>query len=303
MELAFITFNQILVMVLLLGVGLACAKTGIIDEHTNKNLSALLIKVVSPAVIIASFQREFDMGLVRGLILSLALSSLAFAIMIPCSHLLFRDRGQKSYPIEKFSAIYSNCGFIGIPLTYGVFGMEGVFYLTAFITLFNVLIFTHGVMVMSSDFSIRLLGNAIKSPAIMGVFIGLFLFLAQISLPDILLSPLTSVTNLNTPLAMLVGGASMAGMNVVKILRDKRIYQISGLRLIALPALLLAVFQWIPAPLIVRGTVLIAASAPVATSVILFAYEHDKDTVYASELFAASTLLSMITLPALMIFL
>jgi len=132
--------------------------------------------------------------------------------------------------------------------------------------------------------------------------IGLFMFVVQLLLPAFILNPLRLLSDLNTPLAMLVGGASMAGMHVPKMLKDKRIYHIVGLRLIAIPFILIAVFHLIPAPLMIQGTVLIAASAPVATSLILFAYEYEKDALYASELFAASTLLSMITLPLLMIF-
>jgi len=302
MELAQITFHQILMMVMLLGVGLVCAKTGIIDEHTNKNLSALLIKVITPIVVIVSFQREFDMELVRGLLLSLLLSIVAFAVMIPLAHFLFRDQDGVAYPIEKFATIYSNCGFIGIPLVNGVFGMEGVFYLTAFITLFNLLIFTHGVMIMSSSFSLKIMKKALLSPAIIGIAIGLILFVARWMLPEFILTPIQLISDMNTPLAMLVGGASMAGMHLPKMLKDKRIYHIAGLRLVAIPALLLVIFLLIPAPLIITGTVLIAASAPVATSLILFAYEYDKDALFASELFAASTLLSLVTLPILMIF-
>jgi len=146
------------------------------------------------------------------------------------------------------------------------------------------------------------LQKAVLSPTILGILVGMLLFLLRLNLPGVLLQPLQLISDLNTPLAMLVGGASMAGMQVPKMLRNKKIYYIALLRLVAIPVLLLLLFALIPVPLIIRGTVLIAASAPVAASLILLAYEHDQDALYASELFAFTTLVSMVTLPVLMIF-
>ncbi|MCL1950303.1 MAG: AEC family transporter [Turicibacter sp.] len=303
MELAAITFHQIFMMVLLLGLGLLCAKAGIIDAHTNKKLSALLTKVVTPAVVIVSFQRPMEAQLLRGLGMSALMSLMAFAIMIPLSHLLFQKKQGEGYAIERFAAVYSNCGFIGIPLVNGVFGMEGVFYLSAFIALFNLLAFTHGAMTMQGGFNRRLLAKAACSPAVLGVLFGFFLFWSGISLPEIILAPLGLVGNLNTPLAMLVGGASMLGMDALGMLQNKRLFYICFWRLAAFPILLLGVFHLVPAPQMITGTVLIAASAPVAATLMMLSYEYGRDTLYASELFTASTLLSMATLPLLMLFL
>ncbi len=71
------------------------------------------------------------------LLLTFVLAAASYVIAILISMLCFREKSAgKLAPIERFSATYSNCGFMGIPLASALFGAEGVFYVTAFLTIF-----------------------------------------------------------------------------------------------------------------------------------------------------------------------
>ncbi|NLP26513.1 MAG: AEC family transporter, partial [Clostridiales bacterium] len=193
--------------------------------------------------------------------------------------------------------IYSNCGFMGIPLVNALFGSEGVFYLTAFLTVFNLLIWTHGIIQISGVRSLNSLKKALLSPSIISIAIGMIFFLARISLPNIVYQSLDYVAMMNTPLAMLVAGATIAETNVLNAFKNIRIYWITLIKLAIIPLILLAIFRFISVEDTVKLTVITAMSAPTATMCTLFCLRYDKNSKYASEIFAVTTLISTATLP------
>ena len=301
MELASITFHQILVMFVLMVIGYICAKTRLIDEATNKRLSSIVMMLVNPLVIFLSFQREFDPALLRGLFISFGLSALSYVISLTVTHLVYRNRPGVSYPIEQFGCVYSNSGFIGIPLVKGVFGLEGVFYLTAYLALFNLLIWTHGVIVMTGKADFRSIRKALVSPPLIATFLGLIAFLARFQLPEILAEPFELVGATNPPLAMIVAGVSMAQLQLLSMFTSAKIYRVMALRLVIIPLLVIAAFSWLDLPTILTGVVIIVTACPVGANIILFAYRYNQDQQYASRLFSSTTLVSLITLPLIML--
>ncbi len=292
-----IIFKQEVIMLLLIIVGILCFKGGIITTNGRKDMSSLVLSVVNPIVILLAYQKEFEMRLLRGLVASLVLSAIAFAVAILVSNLLIRRKDGRETDIERFSAIYSNCGFMGIPLVNALFGSEGVFYLTAFLTMFNLLIWTHGIIQISGVRSIKSVKKALLSPSIIAIAVGMMLFLARISLPDIMYQSLDYVAMMNTPLAMLVAGATIAETNVFNAFKNIRIYWVTLIKLAIIPLVLLAIFRFISVDDTVKLTVITAMSAPTATMCTLFCLRYDKNSKYASEIFAVTTLISTATLP------
>ena len=290
--------GQTVIMLALMTVGVVCAKTRLISEASNKDMSKFMLQVVNPVVIFISYQREYRHELVKNLLITFALSVGAFAIFISGAYLLVRNKKGRETEIDRFSAIYSNCGFIGIPLVNALFGAEGVFYLTAFITVFNIVVWTHGVIMISGE---RKLGQAVKvfySPTMIAIYLGLITFFARISLPELLLSSLGYIKELNTPMAMIVSGVTISATKITGLLKKHRIYYVCLLKLLILPALLavpLALMDGIDEK--VRMTVLVAAAAPPAAMCTLMSIKYGRDSVYSSEIFAAGTVLSVCTLP------
>ena len=137
---AEIILNQTIIMLILIITGIICKKTKIISDDGNKELSKLVINVVNPVVILMAYQTEYKAFLVKNLLISFALSLLSYVVFIIIAYILIPSKENRETQIERFSAIYSNCGFMGIPLVDAIFGAEGVFYLTAFITILNLFV-------------------------------------------------------------------------------------------------------------------------------------------------------------------
>ncbi|HJC48054.1 MAG TPA: AEC family transporter [Candidatus Lachnoclostridium pullistercoris] len=300
MEMTMVITEKILEMVFLLIVGAVVYKTGVIDAASNKKLSNFLLMVISPALIISSYQMEYDPRLLKELLLTFALSAASFAAVILFCRVVLRERPGVDSPVEKMAVIYSNCGFIGIPLINGILGAEGVFCMTAYTTVFNVLVWTHGVILMSGGGErVRLkdMWKNLVTPAVIAVVIGLALFLTGTSLPAVIANPIASVGDMNTPIAMIVAGANLAQGNLLASLKKVRVYYISFLKLIAAPVITVVLLFFLSGDFNVSMTIFVASACPAGAMGTMFALRYNRDSNYASELFAVSTILSMLTIP------
>ena len=302
MESAFIILQQISVMFIIIVIGALLYRFGIITKDGNKQLSNVILQLVCPVLIFMAYQTEYNGDLVSGLLNALVLAAIGHIIMIALAYVCVRDKAGRETAIERFSMIYSNCAFMGIPLIQGVYGSEGVLYVTAYITIFNLLVWTHGVMIMKNDMSLKGLVKAIKSPSVIAILLGLICYVTNIRLPEIPATALRHISNVNTPLAMIVAGATIAQTDVLKALRKPRVLYCCFLKLLLVPMVLIPIYRIFGFSETVFVTIAIATGCPTATTGTLFAVSYDKNAAYSSEIFALTTILSAVTLPAMVIF-
>lgn len=295
-ETALIVAEKVLFIGLLMAVGFLCGKLGLIDRELNRKASELLLLVVSPCLIFSSYQVEYDAALLGNLLLAFGLSVGSFAVQLLCAHLLL-PRSRPDAAVEQLSVVYPNCMFLGIPLIEALYGAEGVLYLTAYITCFNVLIWTHGVIVMDGRFDRRQLLKKLCSPALIAIAAGLVLFLLRVRLPGWLLEPVRSISGMNTPLAMLIAGATISQTPLRSCVMERRLYRVLAIRMLLVPALLLAAFWALPVPLMPKMAVFLAAACPTASYCTMFALRYGHDSGYAARIFALTTLSAAVCLP------
>lgn len=288
--------NQTVIMLILIMVGVLCAKLKLISSATNKELSQFVLQVVNPVVIFMSYQKDYEARLVKNLLLTFALSVLAFAVTLAVAYLLIRKKEDRHTEVERFSAIYSNCAFMGIPLMSALFGSEGVFYLTAFITVFNLVIWTHGVITISGEKNMKQVVKVFYSPTIIAIVLGIITFFLKIKLPAVPASALNFIKEINTPMAMIVSGVTISATNI-RALKNLRVYFICLVKLLIIPLVLALVLSPLSIDEKVRMTVIVAVASPPAAMCTLFCLKYNKNSVYASEIFAVGTILSVMTLP------
>lgn len=295
-----IIVNQIVKMLLLLLLGIFCYRKKLIDQTGSKMLANLLLMIVNPMLAVLSLQVDYSPQLFHGLLLSYLAAFLTHIVGCILSTALIRTKGNPDCGIDRFSAMYSNCGFIGIPLVQSILGGEGVLYLTAYMTVFNIFSWTHGMMVMTGKFSHKELLKGLLSPMILSSLLGLLLFFAEIRIPALLADSMNYVASMNTPLAMMIAGISVAQTDLSGMLKNKKMYLISLLKLLVLPAIVLVGLAAAHLPSTVACTILVAASCPVAATGTAFALRFQKNYRYASELYAFTTIASLVTIPLLM---
>ena len=292
-------FEQLVKMFFIMLLAFICYKIKLVDQNGNRSLSNLLLMVVNPLLIITVYQgTEYDPDMVRGLLLAFVAAFLTHILGIVVSTALIRPSSGTDYSIERFNSMYSNCGFIGIPLINSVFGGNGVFYITAYMVAFNLFSWTHGVILMEKKCSLKNMKEGVLSPMFLSTIAAVVLFFLRIRIPSVVLDSMNYVADMNTPLAMMVAGFSVAQADLGKMLRNTRIYFVSFIKLILIPLLVIGVLKLMALPDAVAVTVLIGAACPAATTGTMMAIRYRQNYTYSSELFAMTTVLSVVTIPA-----
>ena len=292
-------FEQLVKMFFIMLLAFICYKIKLVDQNGNRSLSNLLLMVVNPLLIITVYQgTEYDPDMVRGLLLAFVAAFLTHILGIVVSTALIRPSSGTDYSIERFNSMYSNCGFIGIPLINSVFGGNGVFYITAYMVAFNLFSWTHGVILMEKKCSLKNMKEGVLSPMFLSTIAAVVLFFLGILIPSVVLDSMNYVADMNTPLAMMVAGFSVAQADLGKMLRNTRIYFVSFIKLILIPLLVIGVLKLMALPDAVAVTVLIGAACPAATTGTMMAIRYRQNYTYSSELFAMTTVLSVVTIPA-----
>ncbi len=296
MELAFIAFQKMIVMFMILIVGIIACKAKIVTKEGNAVLSDLLLLVVNPFVIFMSFQIDFTPELFVKLWISMGFALICHAIAILIAYIAIGKKSE-NFDIERISAIYSNCGFIGIPIISALFGQEGVFYLASYIAVFNILLWTQGYILMTGKTDIKHIVKGICSPCVIAVFLGIICFCLKIKLFAQAEEAFTHIAAMNTPLAMIVAGVTITRSNILKAIRNIRLYYVCFLKLIIIPIAAAFVLKLFKADNMLTMTSVIETACPVGASCTMFAIRYNRNSVYASELYTVSTLLSALSLP------
>ena len=295
-----IVIEKILEMFILMLVGVIVYKAKVVDETISKNLSNLLLMVVTPLLILKTYQTDFNMELFQGLLITLAASAVTFFVFMALAAFLFPGK-EGNHQLEQIGTVYSNCSFIGVPLANGILGAEGVFYMTAYITAFNLILWTLGIRVMASKDGGKSSFKELINPSILAVLAGIVCFVTGFRLPKILMTPIEQISGMNTPLAMLVAGINLARGNILESLKNRRLYLICLVKLIVFPLIGLVLLIPMRLSFVIAFTVFIGVACPSGATTIMFSERYGKNTAYATEIFVLTTLLSLITIPLLSI--
>lgn len=297
---SFLTVGkQVLILFLLMVVGFILGKAKIITEPASKGMSNVVMYTAIPAMLIVAFQRELvpsDLGSFgTALLLSLVIHILGALL----SRLLIRDPDSKRTPTLRFAATFSNCGFMGYPLMTALLGTIGVFYGSAYVVVFNILSWTWGVYLMTGDRKQLSLRPILLNPGVLGVLIALTLYLLRITLPEIILTPITYFSQLNTPVPMLILGYQLSHADFRTAFRGISSWMTLLLRLIFMPLLTIVLCLVLHVNTPVAMALIIAAATPPAALLSLFSAKFDTDSALASSVVSVQTALSVLTMPVL----
>ena len=289
--------TQVLILFILIGIGVLCGKIRFFSPVTAKHLTNIVLYFVTPCVVVDAFHREFEPALLINLGITALCAVCIHIFSIALCAAVFRDKNASRRCVLRFGAVFSNCGFMSIPLQAALLGGDGVFYGAAFVAIFNLVLWSYGVLVMSGDKKTLSPVKLLLNPGVAGVVAGFLLFVFSVRLPQVISAPIDYMASLNTPLPMLIIGFYLSRTNLKQALLDKRQYLAIFLRLVVIPLCTLVLMYLLH----IRGVILvvcvIAASAPVAAATTMFAAKFDRDTALSVNMVSLSTLFSIITMP------
>ncbi len=294
----FTVGQQVLILFIIIFLGFFLGKKGVLKEEGARTLSDLALYLATPCVIINAFQRPFSWEMLGQLGIAMAVSAAIHGIGILIGSLVYRGSAPRSR-VLRLAVALSNAGFMALPLQQAILGDDGVFYGTAYIVMFNLVLWSYGVAVMDREGGGLSWKKALINPGTVGVAFGLLLFFLPFDLPYILSAPVSYLAALNTPLPTLFIGYCLSKVDFRRSLKEGAYYGAMALRLVAVPGLSLGLMYLAG----LRGTLLvsmtIAGCAPVAAGVPMFTARFRGDREGAANLVALSTLASLVTMPIL----
>lgn len=303
----FITVaRQVAILFALMSVGYIAARRCLLTAEAVRGCVTLLITIVTPAIIIHSFERPFRADAMRSLMMGIGIVAVSHALGYFLPRYLIRAPRPKTTRVLRFAAMFSNAGFMGLPLEYALLGEEGVFYGAIYVIGFNVVCWTLGLTViaprgkMGGGINLR---QILLNPGTVGIYLGLPLFLFSLRLPPVIHETVSYLSDLNTPLAMVVIGFYLYGAKFAAAIRTRAAVITILLRLVVIPLLVLALLMLLPQANPVMAIAMVtAASAPVAAMTSMLSARYDQDTEMAAAIVAATTLLSIFSMPLIIAF-
>ena len=300
----FTVAQQVLILFVLIGAGALMRRTRLVPDRAIEGFVNLLILVVTPCLIVDVFQRPFDPSMLKGLGMAFAIGSLGHVAVIALAYLCVRHRDEAVRRPLMLAAVFSNAGFMGLPLEQALLGDAGVFYGIVYVVVFNLFMWSWGLNVMKREKTGALNLKTVINPGTVGIAFGLPLFFLSVKLPAVVAVPIHQIANLNTPLAMIVIGYCLLGARLGRVVRMPSVYVATFVRLVAYPLLVvLAMYPFrhsLDRNLMLAMT--IAASAPVAAMVSMFATKFGRDVDVAVAVVCGTTLLGVVTMPAVIAF-
>ncbi len=298
----YTSFIQVVILFVVAMVGFVCHKVGIYTDKASRLTTDLLFYIVAPAIIIRSFcGMEYNRSALTGLLLALLGGILFHVVGIIFSRILFNKGDKNTACIFKYACCYGNVGYMALPLAQAILGDEGVFYCSVILVPFNILSFTHGVGIMQKkDEKGKInIKKLIVNPGVIGVAIGLPLFLLQVDLPQVIYAPVSYLADLNTPLAMVMFGTYLASADWKTLFSDKRIFGSALVKVILVPLITIGCLKLFGYGGTLLAACALSASAPTASNTVMFAAKYDRDTALASKVTAFISVLSILTMPVM----
>ena len=295
--------TQVAIFFILICIGFFLTKKKILTVDGAKQITDILIYFVTPAVIIKAFaggEVVYSPENVNRLLIAAGAAVAVHIIAFLVGIAFFGNKRDAYNKVYTASVLLSNCGFMSLPLTQAVLGDQGVFMVTVFVGVFNVIVWSVGLSLISGQ---RVnLKKTFVNPGFIPVLIGITLFLCRVDFSGIpvIIEPLRHLSALNTPLPMMVIGYYLAKAGFKLRKGDGKMVLAMALRLILVPLIAMFVLRFAGITGDDLTACVIPASAPVAAIVMMIAAKYSDNAEQASRLVSMSHLLSVITMPVVL---
>lgn len=295
-------FTNVALLMVYMFIGyILCKSKKAVVGHA-KSLSALLIYVLAPAMIINSFlQLEYTKENFQNMIKCFVITISAQLIFMGIIYLFLHKKYENSkYRILTVGAALGNVGFIGMPIISSIFPNEPIVlcYSSINILTMNLIVFTMGVFLITNDKKYISLKNAVLNPTTIAILIAMPLFFTGIHLPAIAENTIALFAKTVTPFCMIILGMRLSGCDFKNLFTRPFVYVSAALKLIAFPSLMFLMVHFLPMiDSVTKSTLIILAMCPSGAVIESLAELHECEQEFAANVVLLSTILCVVTIP------
>ena len=295
----FDVLEEMLVILFAIAAGYAANRLGYLGGETDQKLSKLILNITMPAMIVSAVITGEELPEISVILSILEVSvvfyilELVFVVTVP--KLLGGTAGQKG--VYRYALSFPNVGFIGYPVAVALYGDGALFYAAILALPFNLLSYSLGPLMLAGSGRFR--WRQLLTPCIVASVLGLVLALTRLRPPAMVGEMLDFVGGITVPLSLLVVGSLLAHMSPGKVLRSPKLWVLSVLRLLVMPALLCLVLRGMRIEAMVLGIAVSQMGMPVAVNGTLLSMEYGGDTEAMAQVTFLTTLGAIVTIPVL----
>lgn len=293
--------NAQLILLIYLAVGAYCYKRHLIDPHTKQKLVDFILKITLPCMIFNSFNKPLTPEVLQKTALVFLVSFCIAILSYLSGKVLYNHYPSEKKSILQYCTLVNNSGFLGMPMVSSVYGADGLLYASIFIIPNRIMMWTAGLSLFTvSDFKTKC-KNIFLNPCIIAVFLGLARRIFNLPFPQFLDKAISNIGAITSPLSMIIIGTMLVGISFKTLLEPSILY-LTFVRLIGLPLMALVLMKLLHFDPLLTGVSLILTGMPAGSTSALLAAKYGADEDYASRCIITTTLISLVTIPILMLF-
>ena len=285
-------------------VGYLAGKLKYMGGEFDRKLSSLVINWTCPALILSSAMtgelpdRKFILPL-------LTISAVTYVVLTGLAFWLPRyvTRRCEDEGVVGFAMMFGNVGFMGYPVVASIFGHEAVFYAAVLNVVNTFAVFTVGTILITGKGEVEghhFQKKVLYSTPMLSAYLTMLIVALEVdNIPDYISQPLTMIGNITVPAALLIIGSSMSQLPLKALMGNTTVYVTTILRLGVVPVSMYFLCNLLGFDAYVVNINTVVIAMPVATYGTILCLRHNRDTTLMSEVTFITTILSMITIPLL----
>lgn len=297
-EVFTLTLTNVIKMLLFIGVGYILSHTGRFPKDASKTLSTLATMLLLPAYNIKNLSQNFTMDKVGDNLLILGFGILCMLAVMLLARLLAKWLGKTD--LERRTLIYAytipNYAYFGYPLIEAVFGSAFLGNVMVFTLPFAILTNTYGYWILTRGTKITT-KKLLTTPVVWAPFIGIFLGLTQLKLPDVVMNLLSSSATCMSPISMLLAGFALGNTKFLKLFTSGRAYFLSAIRMVGIPLVFFLVLFFTG----FRGDFLViplmVMAMPIGVNTVVFPESCGEDATDNARVLVISYIMALAFLP------
>ncbi len=296
-----IVLQQMGVISILVAIGIYLYKKKVVDNTVSQKLSIIVMDICNPALILASILSGNVTATHKDLITALILGA-AFYIGLVILGFFFPfivRAGSDEKRFFNLMTVYTNVGFIGLPVAKAILPDNAILYVIVCNVMYSLLFYTHGILILSNGKE-KLNFRKVFSPGTITALLSLVVFWFNLKPPIIISNSISYLGNATVFLSMTLLGVGIARSDVMKGLKNIRIWIYIIVRMILVPIAMFFVLRALHFSSVTILGLCLMAAMPIGNLPLIQSEKMGEDTELLSNAIAISTLLSIATITVLM---
>lgn len=293
-------FFQMLALILMISAGYYVAKKDMMDDHTNSQMSGMIVNVFNPMLVLSSAINSVGLVSLDTMATVSLIAVAMFVVFIVAGMIItpFFDKDPGQRKIFQMMFVFSNLGFIGVPVVTSILGAEYVVYVTEFLLIYTLVFYTYGVAMMDGTFSFSSLKAIVNPGTVCGV-LAVLIVIFEIHVPDFVKTAVTYLGNVASPMALVSVGFSLAHADLKKIFGQPRLYVFAAIKLLALPLLMLIPLKMVTGDMTIIPVCMVMFGMPVGNMPLILGTQKGIDGATCSAAIILTTILCVFSVPVL----